>query len=232
MDYSKLTVITPTLNESRNIAELIQVLLNLYPGVSVIVADDGSNDGTQSIVNQFHKANSRVRLLDRTYAAVHGLTASVMDAILSVDTEFFIVIDADLQHPPELIAEIYSKITDANTIVSGRRNPYQENQGWHRIFMTRISTLIARLYLKSKGLSVGDPMSGFFGCNTKLAKEIVRNNSARFQGEGYKILFDLLKSAPSGIVFNEVGYQFRFRTEGKSKLQPKHALYFLRSLFK
>lgn len=232
MNYSKLTVITPTLNESQNIGELIQVLLQLYPGVSIIVCDDGSTDGTQSIVKNYSNANNKIRLLDRTYAAVHGLTASVIDGIFAADTEYFVVIDADLQHPPELIEEMFRKMQEPGSIVSGKRNPYKENQGFHRILMTRMSTFIARLFLRSKGLVVGDPMSGFFGSGTKYAADIIQANVSRFQGEGYKVLFDLLKSAPRDVKFSEVGYQFQFRTEGKSKLQPKHAFYFVRSLFK
>ena len=64
MDYSSVTVIIPTLNESENIGELIRMITGTYPGIKITVADDGSTDGTGKIVRAIGKANGKVKLLD------------------------------------------------------------------------------------------------------------------------------------------------------------------------
>ena len=65
-NQAKLTVVIPTLNEAGNIQELIQRISNAIPQVKIIVVDDGSNDGTQGIVNQLLLQNSNLKLIDRS----------------------------------------------------------------------------------------------------------------------------------------------------------------------
>ena len=231
--FSDLTIISPTLNEEKNIEELLSILSESFVDVSIIIVDDGSSDRTTAIVEDWSTKNKKVRLINRKNAEVKGLTASVMEGIKDARTNFFAVIDADLQHPPLLIKDLYDLANLGTSFVAGVRKPYQENQGWHRILVTKVATQLAKFYLKFfKGLSCSDPMSGFFVAQTKLCQEIINNFENRFEPKGYKIFFDLLKLAPKGITYQEIQYQFSFRTSGKSKLNPMHAIYFLRGLFK
>ncbi len=233
IDFTDLTIISPTLNEEQNIAELLRVLTEIYTGVSIIIADDGSRDRTAEIVKEWSSENVRIQLLDRRDNPIKGLTASVLDAILLVQTEYFLVIDADLQHPPLLIKDLYDLAKSGIRIVAGVRKPYQENQGWHRICVTKTATLLAKIYLKIlKQRHVSDPMSGFFLATTKDCQAMIKQFAKRFEPKGYKVFFDLLKVAPRETSYHEVQYQFSFRTSGKSKLSPKHAGYFLRGLLK
>ena len=233
MDYSQLTIITPTFNEADNVPELIDFISKQFSSASLIVADDGSTDGTQEVITQANLANPKFQLLDRSQADVHGLTISVMDAIAMVETDYFVVIDADLQHPPEVIKNLYTDLLGGNQIVSGARIPYQENQGWHRIFVTRSATFLAKLYLRIfKQIAVSDPMSGFFGGRTEFVQGTIKSSQDRFEPKGYKVFFDLLKASKGSFDYAEIMYQFRFRTSGESKLAPRHAWYFLRSLLR
>ena len=232
MNYSELTIITPTLNEADNIRELHDSLYSLYPEISMIVADDGSKDSTVETVKDLQKRNKKLFLIDRKEESVKGLTVSILDGIKACETKYFCVMDADLQHPPEVVSKLYEMVCKKYDIVSGCRKPYQENQGFHRIIITRIATFFAKSYLKLNGLKIVDPMSGFFCSKTELCKKIIDQNYNRFEFSGYKVLFDLLRLVKEKISFKEYSYQFRFRKGGKSKLQPKHGLYFLRSLFK
>lgn len=230
---SNLTIISPTLNEEANIIQLLNVLTEEFPAAKIIIADDGSRDATQQIVKDYSNNNPFVSLLDRSDQLLKGITASVVDAVQLVETKYFAVIDADLQHPPAVLKQLCLLAEQGANVVSGVRAPYQENQGIHRIFVTRVATGLAKLYLKIfKQLSVSDPMSGFFLMEAKLAKDLIAQSVSRFEPTGYKIFFDLLKVSPKGINYQEVQYQFAFRTGGKSKLSPRHALVFLRGLLK
>lgn len=231
--FSDFTIISPALNEAENITELIETLSSLFPEVKIIVADDGSTDGTQSICQEFSRQGLAVTLLDRSKETEKGITASVLDAIQNCKTTYFAVIDADLQHPPEVLQKLFVLLKENYAVVSGARIPYQENQGMHRIIVTRLATYLAKIYLRLfKKLSVQDPMSGFFAAKTDYVQSIIKDNFSRFELNGYKVFFDLLKSSPADLKFSEIQYQFRFRKGGQSKLKPMHALYFLRGMLR
>jgi len=216
-----LTIIIPTLNEEKNIGKLVSCISKDYPELQIIVCDDGSTDKTQEIVR-----NTGVSLIDRTNEKVHGLTASVLDGINNSKTKFSIVMDGDLQHPPTIIEKIYSKLIDGNDIVVGVRKKVMGRWPLNRKLVSHTATLLAKIRLFMAGNYVKDPMSGFFGCRTNLVKKIIPK--ARFELEGYKILFDILKYCPMKTDY--VDYVFGTRKGGSSKLGNKQILCFLRSL--
>ena len=227
--YEDITVLIPTLNEAETIERLITALRGRYPDINIVVVDDVSNDGTQDLVRA---AGGRVALVERIGAVDRGITAAIVDGLEKVETKFFLVMDGDLQHPPEVAGELIAKLHGGADMVSGARLPYQENQGWHRIMMTRFATKIAKLHLRRRGWKVADPMSGFFGGKTALVRDAVRKHRERFEPKGYKIFFDIMRVIDPGIVFEQVHYQFGMRPGGHSKLRAAHAFYFLRSIFK
>lgn len=231
--FSDFTVLIPTLNESETILELLTQLKTQYPSIKIIVADDESNDGTQEIVKGFAKnyPEDDVRIFERI-GLVHGLTASVIDAILLVKTPYFIVMDGDLQHPTSVVAEMIDKILVGNDVVAGARIPYKQNQGIHRIVITKLATKIAKIFLRAIKVRISDPMSGFFCMRTELVKEAILKNRGKFEPKGYKVFFELLRVLPKPLKIEECFYQFAFRTGGHSKLTPKHLLFFIRSLFR
>ena len=234
--YSNYTIIIPTYNEGKNIPILLKQLFELYTDLNVIVADDESTDGTQDAVRKYQTENNlsepQLKLLERVDASDKGITASVVDAAQQITTIYMGVMDGDLQHPPEILGKLVEAHTADKDLVIGARIPYKENQGIHRILVTRFATFIAKLALLRKGYRVSDPMSGFFVCKSDIFKETIKESLARFELRGYKILFDFLRLSSKKLSFDEVLYNFAFRSEGQSKLRPAHALYFVRSLFK
>ena len=236
LPYEKCTVIIPTYNEGSNIVELLETLFKIYPSINVIVADDESFDGTQQAVIDFQAdynlSSERLRLLERINPKDKGITASVLEGMQLVTTPYTAVMDGDLQHPPQVFRELIAAFSDNTDLVIGTRIPYKENHGILRISATRISTYIAKVFLRAKGYKVKDPMSGFFIGKTEDFLDAIKTSEERFEPRGYKILFDFLRICKKKLRFKEVMYQFAFRTGGKSKLRPAHAYYFLRSLIK
>jgi dolichol-phosphate mannosyltransferase len=226
MNYSDSTLIIPTLNEEGNISKIIISVKKLCAGINVIVADDGSKDKTQEIIKNL----SDVTLLDRT-KKVHGLTASVIDSIKIAKTKYFVIIDADFQHPPKKVKEIVDKLRRGNGIVVAVR---KSAKGWpvtRKIISLGAKTL-ARTRLILKMPFIKDPVSGFFGGNTKLCNEIIKKKYSKFEIKGYKILFDLLKYCPNKTKIGYVYYDFGLRLKGQSKIGKKQILSLLRSIFK
>ncbi len=226
MNYKDFTAIIPTLNEAENISELIRIISGSCNGINIMVADDGSSDGTTEIVSRIGKSNRNVKLLDRSMENLHGITASVIDAAKAAKTPFIIVIDGDLQHPPEKIGEIAEKLTEGSDIAIGTRRIVVGSWPLQRRAMSLVATSLARIKL---GRHVADPMSGFFGARRELFVNAFEKNRHRFVKEGYKVLFDLLKCTPKAKI-TEVTYTFGERKRGKSKIRAKHIIHFLKSL--
>jgi dolichol-phosphate mannosyltransferase len=228
MSYADVTVIIPTLNEGKNIGELVKIISSSYKGIKIIVADDGSRDDTAAIVKKFEKTNKNIKLLDRSAEKIKGLTASVVDAVKITKTQFLVVIDGDLQHPPEKIRAVIDKLRQGNDIVIGTRAKVLGKWPVQRKMMSLIATSIARIRLMS---TVQDPMSGFFGVKSELFGKILTVKENKFEKKGYKVLFDLLKSIPSARTAN-VYYTFGERKAGESKIRTTHVMHFLRSLLR
>lgn len=223
---SGFTLILPTLNEEKNIGALAKEVLGIYPSASLLVVDDGSIDSTLEIAR---KAGALV--LDRKNEKIKGITASVLDALALVDTEYFIVMDSDFQHPPEKIGELLAELEKGNDLAVGWRERVP-NWGLHRRVISLGAEFLGKMRLSLFGNPVPrDIMSGFFGGRTEFVMESVRKNPKRFVGKGYKVLFDLIKGMKRGEVrIAGVPYVFGLRERGASKIGIKHILFYLESV--
>ncbi|HME87176.1 MAG TPA: glycosyltransferase [Candidatus Nanoarchaeia archaeon] len=230
--YEDTTIIIPTLNEEKNIGKLIAILERMYKGVYIIVADDGSKDKTQQIVNQIHKKNSHVLLMNRKSEPVKGLTASVVDGFLWSNTKYSVVIDADLQHPPDKIALIVEKLRSGYDLVTGHRAKICIDWPWYRRVITKTGLAAGKLRLLIKGAISKDILSGYFGMQTKLVQKIIRERKDKFEMEGYKVLFDILKGLNKKTKIYDFPFSFDVRKEGHSKLTNKVMMTYLKSIFK
>ncbi len=99
-----VSVVIPAYNEERVIvASVSRVLASDYPGLEVIVADDGSKDRTSALVAEAFAGEPRVRLLTLENG---GKAAALNRALLSATGEVVIALDADTQFEPETIARL------------------------------------------------------------------------------------------------------------------------------
>jgi dolichol-phosphate mannosyltransferase len=232
MTFEKFTVITPTFNETDNIGPLMERLRSLYPGVNLIVADDGSTDGTREQVRDFHNDHPQFELLDREKEEIHGLTISVLDAINQTTTPYYIVMDCDFQHPPEKVGEIAVQLLKGYHFVVGERD---EIPDWP--FIRRVISWGAAVIGKfslwiHRSANCDDVMSGFFGGETSFSREVIEKHPNGFRPKGYKVLFELLKHSPrKRTQVGRVGYVFNPRERGESKISSKHIFEFLKSAF-
>lgn len=222
-----LNIIIPTLNEEKNIGIMLFQLRKMYPGVSITVADDGSKDKTRDIVKTFKE----VRLIDRSKERIKGITASVIDSIMSTEEKYFVVIDADFQHPLNKIKDIYTELDLYNDLVIGTR---VSEIGWSfkRKVISKVAIFLGNLRLLLDFRCYRDPVSGFFGGRTKYMKRLIIKNLPNFELEGYKILFDILKYCFYDTNISYVDYDFKLRKEGESKIGKKQIKCFLKSLLK
>ncbi len=225
-NYAEVTVVIPTLNEEKNIEKLVKLLKKTYKGIQIIVVDDGSKDKTQEIAK---KAGAKV--ISRTQKEIHGLCISVIEGIQAVNTKYVIVMDGDMQHPYEKIAEFVEKLEHCPVVIGTREQVLTE---WplHRRMMSKIAIALGQFRLFISGVSCKDIVSGFFGIEREVFKQIIEKKYKKYELKGYKVLFDTLKYLPRGTKVYQVKYDFGLRAAGVSKINYKHILYYFRSLFK
>jgi dolichol-phosphate mannosyltransferase len=229
---SDFTIIIPTLNEEKSIGILLSEIEKCVPEAKIIVSDDGSIDRTSELVTTFD-GNLDVLFLDRKKEEIHGLTISVLDAIKACKTPYFLVMDGDLQHPPEAIVEFFLLLDENNDLVAGNRIKVVGKWPIHRKIMSYIATIMGKmtLVLKRKNL-IKDIMTGFFGSKKELWGPIINKEKEKFTLEGYKVLFDFLKIYPEKLKINYVDYVFGTRDYGESKISSRIIWLYFKSLFK
>jgi dolichol-phosphate mannosyltransferase len=234
IDAGDLTVIIPTLNESGNIGSLLKSINARYRNIRIIVSDDGSVDGTAGVVKELNFNN--VIFFDRSRSAVHGLTASVVDAARLIETEYFVVMDADCQHPFARIEEILNYLRLGKLIVVCSRVRVVGHWPLLRKITSYGATFLAKMSLIMRGYHnfSYDVLTGFFGVRTSFWKKQLNlhGEGKSFVLKGYKVLFDFLKIIPEDTEVGEVYYEFLVRTRGSSKMTLSIYWEFLKSVFK
>ncbi|QEE27732.1 glycosyltransferase family 2 protein [Terriglobus albidus] len=211
----ELAVILPTYNERANIVEAIrrtQTVLGNMPH-EIIVVDDNSPDGTADVVRQLARQDSRIRLIHRI--GRRGLSSAVIEGMMASTAPMLAVMDADMQHDesalPRMIEKMHREHLD---LVIGTRNAHGGSMGNFARIRVRISQLSAQLSRSVCQCEVSDPMSGFF----LVRDDFFRSAAPRLQTGGFKILLDLLASSDRKPRIGEIGYRFRTRMHGQSKL--------------
>lgn len=223
----QISVVVPTYREVENIpvlaAQIDAALAAAGYAYEIIIADDESGDGTAAVCRAL-AARLPLRLLSRT--AERGLSAAVIDGIGIAGGEVVIVMDADLSHPAEKIAELAALLLgrEADFAVGSRYvkgGGLDEGWPWWRRVNSLAATLPARWLAP-----LADPMSGFFGL--RRADMPPRD---RLSPIGYKIGLELLvKAGFSKERVREVPIVFRDRLHGESKMTVREQLNYLRHL--
>ena len=220
------SLVIPTFNERSNIGPLIgrikAVLNQELIDFEIILVDDNSPDETWKLAREIAKGDSRLRVIRREGS--RGLATAVVDGWKAAKGEILGVMDADLQHPPEILPHLLGPILrgPADISVASRHASGGGVGEWNltRRFVSRGAAAIAFLLLPQTLRLVQDPMSGFF-----LIKRSVIG-SAPLKPKGYKILLEVLAKGNYRRIV-EIPYVFEERTNGKSKLGPKQYLEFL-----
>ncbi len=225
----KLSLILPTYNESGNIAEIIQILSELLDPIlanqyELIVVDDNSPDQTWKIALELTEQYPQLKVLHRQ--AEKGLSTAVIRGWQVAKGEILGVIDADLQHPPEILLQLLEQMEQgADLVIASRHVEGGGVSEWSiiRRFLSRGAQMLGLVILPEVINRLSDPMSGFFMVRRKAIAEI------NLSPVGYKILIEV---AARGKIrwIAEVGYVFRERQAGESKVTWKQYIEYLQHL--
>ncbi|MDF3147844.1 MULTISPECIES: glycosyltransferase [unclassified Streptomyces] len=227
----RLTVVVPTRNEQEVIPLLLQSLGDAFMRlpIEVLFVDDSDDDTPATAAAHAALCPKRVRMLHRAPGARSaGLAGAVLAGAREARGAWVLVMDADLQHPPEAAAAIArTALGHEAEIVIGTRHAGSGSSaglgGAGRSVASNGSRLLAKAFFPRCLATVSDPMSGLFAFR-KDAVDLDRLNPL-----GFKILLEILVRNPSARVA-EVAYTFAPRAAGRSKASLREGITYLRHL--
>ncbi|MFG2986121.1 glycosyltransferase [Streptomyces sp. NPDC048258] len=225
-----VTLIIPTFNESGNIDELLRRLGDALPEhlpCQVLFVDDSTDDTPAVIEKAALEHPFPVAVLHRE-SADGGLGGAVVEGVRRADTDWIVVMDADLQHPPHLVPELVGEgeRTGADLVVASRYISGGSRAGLagsYRIAVSRGATWLTKGLFPRALRGISDPMSGFFA----MRRSVVTADALK--PLGYKILLELaVRCRPAKVA--EVPFVFQDRFSGESKSTAREGMRFLAHL--
>jgi dolichol-phosphate mannosyltransferase len=210
----KLALVIPTLCEAENIGGLLNHVCSVLDSVEIsyeiLVVDDDSPDGTGEAVSAISRKDPRVRLLVRK--GQRGLSGAILHGWQNTNAAILGVMDADLQHPPELLPQLFAAIQAGSDIAIGSRyTPGGGVGGWNPVRKLLSAAAVWVTWpLQKAGLRAKDPMSGFFMVRRRCVEQVT------FQRSGFKLLLEVLVRGRISSVA-EVPFAFGSRYRGASK---------------
>lgn len=220
-----VTVVVPTFNEAPNVAELVRRVAAATRDLAAeILFVDDSTDGTADVVRAVAPtAPLPVGVIHRE-RPVGGLGGAVLEGIQASQAELVLVMDGDLQHPPELIPTMVARAQepDVDVVVASRYVGDGSSAGLSgavRRLVSSTSTAVTRAMFPVRLRDCSDPMTGFFAVRRSAV------DAEALRPRGFKILLEILARHPMRVV--EVPFVFGTRFAGQSKANLAQGLHFL-----
>jgi dolichol-phosphate mannosyltransferase len=231
-----VTVVVPTRNEVANFEPLVRRLgfAMAGTGAHVLFVDDSDDETPQEV--------ARVAALEGigglTVAVLHrqpsdragGLGGAVLAGLRNTISPWVVVMDGDLQHPPEQVPHLLEQATTtgADLVVASRHvagGSASGLDGLRRAAVSGAATALSKLLFPRRLAGVSDPMSGFFA----VRRDALSLDAMRPQG--FKVLLEMLARQP-GIRRAEMPFEFAERFSGRSKASLSEGLTFVVQLLR
>ncbi|GAB2849803.1 hypothetical protein GCM10027024_26910 [Microbacterium insulae] len=208
----QLSIIVPTFNEAPNVAELMRRVTAAVDGIEaeVIFVDDSTDDTPDVIRAVAASAALPVRLVHRS-SRTGGLGGAVIEGFLLAESDTCLVIDGDLQHPPEEIPLLFERFQrgDVDVVIASRYAGGGTSTGLAdrtRVLVSKAATALTRAMFPNRLRDVTDPMTGYFLVDRRAIE------ASTLRPRGFKILLEIL--ARKSLRVAEVPFDFAGRHAG------------------
>ncbi|WFE40324.1 polyprenol monophosphomannose synthase [Micromonospora sp. WMMD998] len=214
----RVLVVIPTYNEADNVRRIVARVRAAAPAVDVLVADDGSPDGTGGIADAVSRVDPQVHVLHRR--SKDGLGAAYLAGFAWARERGYdavVEMDADGSHAPEDLPALLHAARDADVVIGSRWTPGARvlNWPWRRLLLSRVGNLYARVAL---GMPVSDATGGY-RVYRSTALDAIDLDSVRSQGYAFQVELSRLAHR-AGVRIVEVPITFAEREHGDSKMSP------------
>jgi dolichol-phosphate mannosyltransferase len=209
-------VVIPTYNERLSLPIVVERLRAAAPEVHILVADDGSPDGTGELADLLADEDDHIHVLHR--ATKNGLGAAYLAGFrwgTARGYDVLVEMDADGSHRPEHLPELLAALDGADVVIGSRWVPGGGVVNWprHRQWLSQGGNRYTQLML---GLGVRDATAGF---RAYRASALARMDLDTVASQGYCFQVDLTRRATrAGLRVVEVPITFVEREQGDSKM--------------
>jgi dolichol-phosphate mannosyltransferase len=223
----QLSIIVPTYNEAPNVAELVRRVTDAMAGIDaeMIFVDDSTDATPETIREVATSAALPVRLIHRA-ARTGGLGGAVVEGFAAATSSTCLVLDGDLQHPPEVIPALLERFQRGDVdIVAASRYGGGTSGGLSdrtRVLVSNAATALTKAMFPIRLREVSDPMTGFFVIDRRAL------DPASIKPRGFKILLEIL--ARQNLRIAEVPFDFADRHAGESKASMRQGMHFIAQL--
>jgi dolichol-phosphate mannosyltransferase len=229
-----LSIVVPTRNEEGNVRKLVERIERVAPRLPVphqrieVIFVDDSDDDTPAAVEAI-ESDVDVRLIHRTpEQRVGGLGGAVVEGMCAAGADWVCVMDADLQHPPEVLEQLLLEAVEqaSDLVVASRFCEGGDIGNFSRLrtSLSRFCSSSAALLFRNRLRKVSDPLSGYF----LVRREAVDLDSLK--PKGFKILLEILVRTP-GLRVSEVPFEFGERFAGETKASLREGMRYFGQLF-
>ncbi|MCF8275267.1 MAG: polyprenol monophosphomannose synthase [Flavobacteriales bacterium] len=212
-------VIIPTYNEKENIHQMIRKVMSLDKKFDLLIIDDGSPDGTASMVKELlEEFQGRLFIEERSgklglgTAYIHGFKWA-----LAREYEFIFEMDCDFSHNPEDLTNLYNAAVDepADLVIGSRyiRGVNVVNWPMSRVLMSYYASTYVRFIT---GMTIRDTTAGF-KCYRRTVLETIPLDDIKFYGYAFQIEMKFI-TWKYGFIIKEIPIIFTDRTAGESKM--------------
>jgi dolichol-phosphate mannosyltransferase len=212
----RVLVVIPTYNEAENVRIIVDRVRTAVPAVDILIADDGSPDGTGAIADELAAADPQVHVLHRTVKEGLG-AAYVAGFAVARDRGYDAVVemDADGSHAPEELPTLLDALGDADAVLGSRyvRGGKVVNWPVNRLILSRGGNFYVRMVLR---MPVRDATGGYRAYRMPVLDKIEVDTVL---SQGYCFQVDLAwRAHKSGCRLVEVPITFAERERGQSKM--------------
>lgn len=215
---SEKLVIIPTYNEKENIENIIRAVFGQETSFDILIIEDGSPDGTASIVRTLQKEFSNLHMIERQGKL--GLGTAYLTGFkwgLEHGYDYIFEMDADFSHNPTDLVRLYKACSEegADVAIGSRYVSGVNVVNWPigRVLMSYFASRYVRFVL---GLKIADTTAGF-KCYRKEVLHTMELDKIRFKGYAFQIEMKFT-AYKCGFTLKEVPIIFINRELGTSKM--------------
>ncbi|MCL5874399.1 MAG: glycosyltransferase [Candidatus Thermoplasmatota archaeon] len=220
-----VSIVTATLNERGNVLEYIDRVRKAQGKIpyEIVVVDDNSTDGTIELLERIEYDEPALRKIvnDRR----EGLLKSNLKGLKASRGRIKVVMDADLQHPPEVLGNIVKNMergTDCTVMSRFVNGGTLSKRDAYRTSATSLAIGLCHVFVPQTR-SLKDPISGFFAIGDRVNVPYERLFTCFGDRRGYKVLVPIIANNTDK-KFAEMPYYFNNRIWGESKIGKENLL--------
>ncbi len=212
-------VIIPTYNEKENVEKMIRKIFSLPHDFHLLIIDDGSPDGTATIVKNLQQEFQGKLFIEERKGKLGLGTAYIHGFKWAIERKYNYIfeMDCDFSHNPDDLIRLYKACAEegADVAIGSRYIKGANVVNWPlgRIIMSYYASVYVRLIT---GIKIKDTTAGF-KCYKRIVLETIELDQIKFIGYAFQIEMKFT-SLKHGFKITEVPIVFTDRTEGTSKM--------------